>query len=297
MNLNHVKLFIAVYRSGSFSDVAKDLHIAASSVSRGIATLEQDLGVRLFQRTTRNLSPTEAGERYYCDVAPLIEEFDIAHQNTLNESVHPSGKLRVTVSTSFGQIVIAPLLMAFHKQYPSISIELSLSDNQENIIADQFDIAIRHGSLSDSGYIARKLQDVRYLLVASPDYLAENKSISAPEDIQQHPIITFTYTAFSSKWRFRRGEQECVVPIRPVYTITSASAIKACVENGSGIAILADWAVNKALEEKSLARVLPDWAVAGDHFDSAVWLVYPSRKFMPTKTKVFTEFLLNNIES
>ncbi|MCP5168380.1 MAG: LysR family transcriptional regulator [Hahellaceae bacterium] len=295
MNLEHIKLFVAVYRAGSFATVAKDLNVAASSVSRAVATLEAQLNTRLFQRTTRNLTPTQAGERYFQRVEALVEEFEIAHQEIIDQSLEPSGRLRVTASVSFGQIVIAPLLKAFHEQYPNIYLELTLSDTRANMITDQFDVAIRHGRLPDSSFVARKLAEVNYVLVASPGYLKQVRPITTPEEIPLHSLISFTYPEFSKAWCFRRNGTEQVMPIKPFLTLTTASVIRDCVKNGMGVAMLADWTVKEDISNGSLVQLLPDWDVSGVSFDTAIWLVYPSRAFTPAKTAAFTDFLIRHL--
>ena len=292
MNLEHIRLFVAVYRAGSFASVAKDLDIAASSVSRAIAALEQDLKARLFQRTTRNLTPTQAGEQFYHRVEVLIEEFDLAQQEILSQNQEPSGVLRLTVSVSFGQIIVAPLLNRFYQQYPKVRLEITLSDAQANIISDQFDLAIRHGKLADSSLIARKLMTVHYVLVASPAYLKSAPALAKPDDIQHHNLITFTYAEFNKAWRFKNNEIEKTIAIEPILTLTSALAIKTCVSNAMGLAMLPSWAIKEEIESGRLVQVLPQWAVSGGSFGSGIWLIYPSRAYMPAKTKAFADFLI-----
>ncbi len=296
MNLNHIKIFVAVYRAGSFALVAKDLNVAASSISRAIASLETNLQSRLFQRTTRNLTPTQAGERYFQRVEALIEEFDIAHQALTEESLTPSGKLRITASVSFGLIVLSPLLKEFQQLYPNITIEFTLSDTHENIVADQFDIAIRHGQLVDSSLVARKLMNVDYLLVASPAYIQQAKPIVTPQDILTHSHISFSYKDFNKEWFFRARNLTETVPITPTATLTTAAAIKICVEQGMGIAMLPDWSVKTELASKRLIHVLPKWKATGTHMNTGIWLVYPSRAFIPAKTAAFADYLLQRIK-
>ena len=295
MNLNHVKLFVAVYRAGSFTSVAKDLNVVASSVSRAIATLEGQLETRLFQRTTRTLTPTQAGERYFQRVEALVEEFDLVHQEVMDHSLKPSGTLRVTASISFAQIVITPLLKEFCERYPDIHLELSLSDARTDIVAEQFDVAIRHGVLPDSSLVARRLVDVNYLLAASPQYLQQTTPVLAPKDIQRHSLVTFTYPEFNAAWRFRRNGEVDDIPIKPILSLTTASAIKECAINGMGITMLADWSIKEELSDGRLEKVLPEWDIAGANADSAIWLVYPSRAFIPAKTAAFANFLLSKL--
>lgn len=294
MNLEHIRMFVAVYRAGSFAGVAKDLDIAASSVSRAIAALEEDLKARLFQRTTRNLTPTQAGEQFYHRVEALIEEFDLAQQEIISQHQEPSGTLRITASVSFGQIIVAPLLKAFYHQYPKVRLEITLSDTRVNIISDQFDLAIRHGKLADSSLVARKLMSVNYALVASPEYLNSSAPLTKPDDIRRHNVIAFTYAEFNKTWRFKNPVADQTVAIAPILTLTSALAIKECVTNGMGVAMLPSWAIKEEIKSGSLVPVLAQWEVSGGSFGNGVWLIYPSRTFMPAKTKAFADFLIKH---
>lgn len=297
MNIEHIKIFIAVYRAGSFASVAKDLDVAASSISRAIATLEAQLKVRLFQRTTRNLTPTQAGINYFQRVESLIEEFDATHQEIMDKSSEPSGPLRITASVAFGQIILAPLLKEFLQRYPKIVPELTLSDTQANMITDQFDIAIRHGRLPNSSLIARKLIDVKYRLVATPEYLSQTTQILTPQDIHKHTLITFTYSGFNKEWTFKRDDNTETMSIHPALTLTNASAIKTCVMTGMGVAILPDWSIQEEIESGELIPLLPDWEFSGTLYETGVWLMYPSRAFIPAKTAAFMDFLFSEIKN
>lgn len=291
MDIEQIRLFISVYKARSFAAVAKELNIAPSSVSRAIASLEEKLQTRLFQRTTRSLAPTQSGEHFYHRVEVLIEELELAQQEIVAQSSEPFGTLRVTATTSFGQTVLAPLMEGFHAQYPKIRVEMTLTDSQSNIIDDQFDLAIRHGNLSDSSFIARKLIDVRYLLVASKEYLESSCSIQAPQDIQKHRLISFSYSNFNKGWNFRQGKNTETVSISPILTITSASAIKECIKSGFGISLLPDWVVREELKNEKLVSILDDWYITGKTFNSAIWLIYPTRTFIPAKTNAFMGYL------
>ena len=297
MDIDQIRLFISVYKAQSFAAVAKELNIAPSSVSRAIASLEEKLQTRLFQRTTRSLAPTQSGEHYYHRVEVLIEELELAQQEIVAQNSEPFGTLRVTASTSFGQTVLAPLMEGFHAQYPKIRVEMTLSDSQSNIIDDQFDLAVRHGNLSDSSFIARKLIDVRYLLVANKEYLESSFSPQAPQDIQNHRLISFGYSNFNKEWIFRRGQKTETVPIKPILTITAASAIKECITGGFGISLLPDWIVRKELKNKELVSILDDWHITGKNLNNAIWLLYPTRTFIPAKTSAFMEYLQTNVSN
>lgn len=293
MNTDYIKTFLAVYRSGSFVEVAKDQNLAPSSVSRSISALENLLKTRLFQRTTRNLTPTRAGEIYFERIAPLIEEMDLTHQSLIDAAATPSGRLRVTASVTYGQVVIAPRLKLFRERYPNIEVELLLSDGQVDLVNGQVDIAIRHGNLPDSTLVARKLADVNYRLVSSKTYLEQNGIPKSPDELRQHELVTFVYDNFRYAWVFEANGDTCTLPIKPALTISSAAAIRQCVINGAGISLLADWMIEEDLSKGLLVELLPDWKVSGASSDSSIWLVYPSSRFIPAKSKAFANFLLS----
>lgn len=295
MDIAKLKIFGAVYRAKSFAVVAKQRNVAASSISRTIAGLEEELGLRLFQRTTRTLNPTQAAERYYLRMEPLLEEFDLAQQEALGETLQPSGLLRVSASNSFGQLVLAPLLAKFQQAYPKIQLELDLSDSRVDLIAQQFDLVLRHGALNDSSLVARKLLDVNYLLVASSAYLKRSAKIEQPCDVSNHNLVGFTYRELNKQWLFSRGKTSQKIAITPSLSLSSAAAIKECVNHDMGLALLADWTVREDLMSGKLVQVLNDWQVTGVNSDSAIWLLYPSRAFMPNKVAVFSQFLLDNL--
>lgn len=296
MNLDHINLFILVYKAKSFASVAKKLNVAPSSVSRAIAGLEEQLQARLFQRTTRTLTPTQLGEDYFHRVEVLIDELELARNEVFDQNSEPFGSIKVTASTSFGQKVLSPILNGFLDCYPKIRLDLVLSDAQVNVIDDRFDLAIRHGALRDSSLIARKLIDVRYALVATPNYLAKSAKMEKPSDILAHRLISFAYSSFNTEWSFKKGELIESIPIKPILTMTTASAIQAATESDAGIALLPNWAIKYQLKTKKLVTVLPEWQVAEAQFDTSIWLVYPSKRFLPVKTRAFIDYLLVNIK-
>lgn len=295
MNTDQIHTFIAVYRAQSFIAVAKERNVAPSSITRAIAALETQLATRLFQRSTRSVTPTEAGDAYYMQMSPLMEAFDEAHDSLAQLGAGPSGRLRVSASVSYGQIVIAPLLKAFRECYPDIDLELILSDRRVDIISEQIDIAIRHGRLPDSALTARKLSDVTYKLVSSPEYLSQNAKIKTPDDLTEHDLLTFTYDDFRYEWTFQKKDEVKTLPISPVITISNAGAIRQCVERGMGIALLADWTVSADLASGKLVEVLPKWDVSGLAQNTMIWLVYPSSRFVPAKTRAFVDFIVERM--
>ena len=207
MEISQLKAFAAVAQAGGFAPAAAALDVAPSSVTRAVANLEQSLGIRLFQRTTRTVTLTEEGVRFLDRILPALEEIDAAVDNLSDSGTEFSGNLRIAASVSFGQMVLAPRIKQFTEHNPFVTIELILSDTVTDLISERIDVAIRHGELSDSTLIARRLCDVQYRLVASPDYLSKAKKITRPADIVNHPCLTFPYESFRSSWLFsKRGK-------------------------------------------------------------------------------------------
>ncbi len=295
MNTEYIKTFIAVYRAKSFVAVAKDRNVAPSSISRSISALENVLQIRLFHRTTRSLMPTEEGHVYFQKIASVMEAFDHAHESIRSSTTGPSGHLRVTASVSFGQLVIAPRIKTFREQYPDIELELMLSDSRVDIVSERIDIAIRHGRLPDSSLTSRKLATVRYRLVASPAYLRANPKITHPKDLAEHDLVAFSYDDFRYEWSFKKKGVVHVQPIVPAVTLSNAAAIRQCVVDGVGIALLADWTLGDDIASTRLVEILPKWQVAGAVQHPTIWIVYPSKKFVPEKTKAFADFMLSDL--
>jgi DNA-binding transcriptional LysR family regulator len=293
MNINAIKFFILTFRHKNFAAVAKRLNIAPSSVSRAVATLEEELQTRLFHRNTRTLTPTQSGIQYFQKVEPLLDELDSLHQSLLSGDEEPTGIVRLSASTAYGSDVLPDLLKTFCIQYPKISLELLLSDTRVDLIEEQIDIAIRHGNLSDSNLVARKLRDVNYYLVASHDYLKNSNVVTKPCDISKHQIINFPYVDFATQWHFYRDEDRQSIDVHPYLTISNASVIKECVLRNMGIALLADWTVSNELKNGNLVRVLPQWNISGAHKVPAIWLVQPTRIFVPRPVQTLTEFFIS----
>ena len=293
MELYQIRCFIAVSRSGGFAAAAQQMEVAPSSVTRAVAKLETSLGLRLFNRTTRTVTLTEAGETFLARISPGLNEIDAAVDLARTGSTDLSGTLRVAASVSFGQSVIAPRLAAFNTAHPQLTVDLILSDTVSDIVADRIDIAVRHGALNDSSLIAQRLASVTYRLVASPDYLKRSPTITQPSDLRDHACLTYPYSAFRSSWLFSRDGAEEEIDIQPVARISNAAALAACVKSGMGLALLADWLVDDDLAAGNLVQVLPAWSSmgVGTDMNPSLWIVTPSRSFVPTKTQEFAHFL------
>ena len=293
MELSHLQAFIAVARAGGFAAAAQAQGLAPSSVTRAVAKLEARLDARLFQRTNRRVALTDAGAALLARLEPALEEIEAALDEASAGEKAPAGLLRITASTAYGQLVIAPRLGAFRTQFPDIDIELLLSDATADLISERIDIAFRHGALADSGFIAQRFQNVEYQLVASPGFLASAPRIRTPDDISRCPCLSFTYPAFADGWRFMRDGEIIDVAITPALKVTNALTLADCARRDMGLAILPDWALSEDLGTGRLKRVLPSWRIGGlrDENAAAISIVTPSRAFTPAKTRAFIDFM------
>lgn len=296
MELSVLKLLIEVVRRGSFAAVARDRHLDPSSVSRAIAGLEEELGIRLFQRTTRQLSLTEAGIAYVKRIEPLVEEMQQAIDVATDTSGQPQGALRVTASVSFGLKCIVPLLPRFSTLYPDLTVDLLLTDAVVDLFTERIDVAVRLGFLVDSTLIAQQLIQTRYLVCASPEYLKRSGQLKKPIDVEHHNCLLFPLAGFRSRWIFnnRKGER-CEVAVSGRTLISSAIGLQQCAINSMGVALLPDWLVDEELQSGNLINVFPDYDVTATDFSTAAWLVYPSRTYVPLKVRLFMEFLKQSI--
>lgn len=292
MDLTLLSTFADVVRRGSFASVARDRDTDASSISRAIAGLEGELGVRLFQRTTRRLALTEAGAAYYERVVPLLESLAAANAEVADLGDQPLGTVRVTASVAFGQRVVVPMLPDFLARHPGLSIDLVLSDSVLDVVGDRIDLAIRLGTLPDSDLVATRLAAVAYRAVASPAYLATHGRPATPADLAGYECLRFGIPGFRTQWRFRQGKGEVIdVPVSGRVVISNGLALQSCAIAGLGAALLPCWLVDDDVREGRLVDLFPGWEASGADFATAVWLVFPTRAYMPRKTRAFVDAL------
>ncbi len=296
MDIEGIRLFVEVAGRGSFAAVARDRDVDPSSVSRSIALLEDELGVRLFQRSTRRIALTEAGEIYLAKVAALVDAMDHARDEARGVSAGPAGTLRMTASVAFGYTCLVPLLPAFRARYPGVKLELQLTDAVLDLVAERVDLAIRLGRRFDADFVATKLIDTRYRVCASPAYLADRKAPEVPAELQQHACLLFPLPDFRSRWLFRdrKGTIE-EVPVHGDVAILNALALRACAVSGMGPVLLANWLIDEDIAQERLVDLFPQYRVTATEFDTAVWLLYPSRTHLPNKVRVMIDFLKEHL--
>lgn len=296
MNTQALHTFVDVARSGSFAAVARQRNQDPSQISRSIAQLEAELGVRLFQRSTRKMLLTEAGARLLEKVQALLEELRSAMQEATSMAAEPSGTLRMTASVTFGHHCVLPLLKEFRRLYPKIKLDLVLSDDPLDLITSHIDLAIRLGPSISGNLIVTKLLDSHYRVVASPEYIACAPPLKQPSDLTQHACLLFPERIFAPLWQFKRpGEAPEVISVSGDLILSTGDALRQMALRGMGPALLPHWAIQDALEDGRLIDVFPRHQAAAASFNSAAWLVYPSRDYLPKKVRVMIDFLKTHL--
>ncbi len=296
MTLSNIQLFVDVMQQKSFAKVARIRNVDPSSVSRSIRNLEIKLGFRLFQRTTRKLSPTEVGQSYFNQVKGLVNALAMAGEKALDLSNQPIGTLRVTACTSFGQKMLVPILPIMRNKYPKLAIELVLSDNQIDIVEQQIDVAIRFGKEPAVDFVCSELAPRIFRVCASPDYIKTNKITDNPQCISDLDCLRFSLPGYRDYWKFRKpNRKEIRVPVSGHLLISHGMTMTASAVAGLGVALLPDWLCRDEIADGRLVNLFPDYECAAADFDTSMWLIYPSSDYLPLKLSVFIECLREQI--
>jgi DNA-binding transcriptional LysR family regulator len=298
MNLEDLETLLHTIRTGSFAAAARELRVDPSSVSRSVASLEAELGVRLFQRSTRRIALTEAGALFAQRIDPLLEELKQAREAAVDATGEPRGTLRVSVSNTFGLHRIVPLLPKFRREHPALTLELLLADAIVDLVAERVDLAVRSGALHDSSLIAIPLLRTRYRVVASPAWARDNVGrIRVPQDLERCECLSFALPGFRDRWMFGASERgpKTAVAVKPRLLVTNGLALRECALAGMGAAPLPDWLIDDDVAAGRLADLFPDRHVSFVDAPTAIWLVYPSRSHVPAKVRVFIDFLRSAI--
>jgi DNA-binding transcriptional LysR family regulator len=290
-SLAGMEVFARVVREGSFSAAARSLSQTPSAVSKQIGRLEDRLGARLFNRTTRRLSLTEVGAAFHERAERILTEIEEAEQAVSHLSMAPRGTLRLDVPTGFGRLYVAPLLRDYIDRNPEVRVDVTLNDRYVDITEESIDLVIRIGELSDSSLIARRLAANRRLVCAAPDYIARHGQPMRPANLAQHNCLVYTYRAQRNDWPFLSQDQDPAKPqivrVSGNLETNNAEALSAAALAGLGIALLPLWLIGPDLAAGRLIHVLPDYHGP----DSAIYAVYPPGRHLSPKVRSFVDFL------
>lgn len=282
------RMFVAVMETGSFVGAAAHLGASSGQASKLVSRLESELGVRLLNRTTRAVSATEAGQAYFERIRPLLEEFDSLDLAIRNISQTPRGRLRLTAPLTFGTMELAPTLNDFALRYPEIALDVSFSDRVVNLVDEGFDMAVRVGHPEDTSLIARKLCDVRIVLVGSPAYLEQQGEPSAPEDLARHACIIDTNFREPNRWPFQgRDGEPIAVAVRGRLRYSNADACLRAAEAGLGLACVPSFVAGPAIRSGRVRLLLKPYETA----PFGVNALYPHSRHLAAKVRVLVDFL------
>jgi DNA-binding transcriptional LysR family regulator len=283
-----MEAFVRVVEAGSFVGAAERLQLSTSSLSRLVADLEQHLGARLLNRTTRRLSLTESGQAYYERCVTLLADLAEAEALAGQSAAQARGTIRLTCSHSMAEQTVAPAIAVFVERHPAVKFELVVSDRIVDLVEEGFDLAIRVGPVGGERLVARRLGTMRLVLCASPRYLERHGPPARPDDLASHNALTYAYSAAPRLWRFTDatgGVQE--VRVNGHLHANSGDALRAAAVEGLGIINEPDFLLDSALRAGTLVRLLPDYAGAGGD----IWAVYPSRRHLSLKVRLFVDHM------
>lgn len=289
--VNGLRVLAAIVNGGSFARAAAALDMSPSGVSRSVARLEQRMGIRLFERTTRKVALSEEGRRFYQRVAPLMDGLEEATANAAEGTLAVRGRLRVNVDPYFSRLVLGPQLGVFLNAHPELALELVNRDQLGDLVADGFDLAVRFGFPRSSSLVARKLLESRIITVAAPSYLKMHGRPLSPRDLEQgrHVCILFrdAQSGRPFSWEFHKGRKKLELHPPGQLTVTDAGSLHSVCLAGYGIAQMMALGAEQMLADGRLVDLFPDWP--DERFP--LYALYPSRQHVPAKTAAFLDFL------
>lgn len=285
-----IPVFVAVVEHGGFSAAARARGISKSAVSKRINQLEKHLGVRLLHRTTRKLSLTEAGERYFEHASQALIAAGQAEDAVTQLQGDPQGKLRISSPMSFGRLHVAPLIPKLLQRYPRLQVELVMDDKKTDLVAAGFDIAIRSGRLPDSTLIARKLAPLRQVLCTSPEYIERCGKPATPSELSEHNCVLFSYSSDANKWTLYHNDEPVTVLVSGNYRVNNSEALLDALKAGTGIGRLPTFVAGPDLKEGRLVQLFESYQIP----DQTFYAVFPERQYLPAKVRAFLDFAIEH---
>lgn len=283
--------FARVVEAGNFLLAARQLGSTPSTVSRQIKRLEEALGTRLLERSTRQVRVTESGAQVWRHCKDMVGAASGAVDAAGQLASKPQGRVSVSAPTAFAKAVIHPLIAGFLRAYEDIDVHLVFTDREVDPLRDGIDLVIRPTDTPPPGLAGRQLGSVRWLLCASPAYLAAHGTPSRPRDLAQHACLYLGETADDNRWHLRRGTQTQTVEVRGRYIANHVGARLEAALDDWGIASLPEFAAADALRDGTLVQVLADWTFEARAYRGPVWLLYPPNRFLPQKVRVLIDYL------
>ncbi|WP_449394387.1 LysR family transcriptional regulator [Devosia riboflavina] len=289
-----MSVFVRVVESGSFSEAARLLHMTPSTVSKLVARIEARLGVRLVERSTRQLTLTNEGQFYYDRSVELLGQIEDAEQQLAQGGAEPEGVVRVNSSVSFGSAGIEPLLPAFWQAYPKVIVDLTLSDDVVDLYLERADLAFRVGALPDSNLMARKIGTTRRRIVGSPVYLAQRGTPTTPAELLDHNCLGFNFRRSNPVWPMRESGRIVERMVSGTLIANNADTLRRMALFDVGLIRVADYHLRDHIARGELIEVLPDSALSED---DEIHAVFKGATHMPARTRVFLDFFVPRLQA
>lgn len=291
--LTGMDLFVRAVDTGSFSETARAMNLTPSAVSKQIARLEDRLGVRLFNRTTRRLAPTEEGRAYYERCRQILADIEEAEAAVSQLNATPRGVLRINMPQVFGRRHVIPALSEFLELYPDVHLDVTMTDQFVDPIAEGVDMLIRVGDLKDSSLIARKLAGARRVVAATPAYWEKHGRPAKPDDLANHNCLTYAYLASGHDWRLTDPDGvEHVVSVSGNFAANNGEALMGAAKEGLGVVLQPTWMCGPELRAGELEEVLTEYTLP----EPSVHAIYPPGRHLSAKVRAFVDFLVERFK-
>lgn len=292
-DLTRIKAFLQVFEAGGFSAAAREHGRSKALLSKYVTDLENLLGVRLMNRTTRKLSLTEAGEAYYREASAIVQQLDDLDASIADQSAAPRGLLRVSAPRNFGETRLAPAIFAFLKSHEAVTLDLRLEDRLVDLVDEGIDVALRISALPDSSLIARRIAQTQIWLCASPEFLAMHGVPARPADLKEHPCVIDTNLINPGSWHFRENGSPLSVQVSGPVRVNSPVAAMQAALNGLGFALLPSYLAEPEVAAGRLSVVLEPFCPEGPSLSA----VYPHRRHLPGKVRALIDHLVTWFEA
>ncbi|MGH8809341.1 MAG: LysR family transcriptional regulator [Noviherbaspirillum sp.] len=282
-----MKVFAAVVDTGSFAAASDRLDMSRAMTSKYVAHLEEHLGTRLLQRTTRKLTLTESGATYYDRCVQILADISEAEEGALHHTEAPRGTLRMTMPVSFGILHMGPLVAGYLKQYPDVKVDIVLTDRRVDLLEEGLDLALRIGALSESGMIAKKLASDRVVICGAPDYLKRHGVPKTPSDLAHHNCLSYSYAASGDEWKMSGPDGAHAVKVSGSLRATNGDMVKLAALAGVGLMRQPMFLCSDDLRAGRLVEVLTGYKSA----ELGIYAVYPIRKHLSAKVRTFVDYI------
>ena len=292
-DLARIRAFVQVFDSGGFSAAARQHGRSKALLSKYVTDLEDYLGVRLMNRTTRKLSLTEAGEAYYREASQLLQQLDDLDASILDQTAAPRGLLRVSAARNFGEMILAPAIFAFLAEHPDVTLDLRLEDRFVDLVEEGVDVALRISAAQDSSLIARKIADMQHAVCVAPAYLLAHTAPKRPEDLRNHSCIVDTNLQGQANWRFVENGQTISVHVSGPVRVNSPLSARDAALAGLGLALLPGYLADPLVASGNLLRVLDGFVPTG----ASLQAVYPHRRHLAGKVRALIDHLVSWFEA